>query len=86
MPEIYIQIMVTIIGAGLTSYMGVRVALAEIRGDIKRHEERFAAMDRGATERANDNQRTHVDIDRRLRRLESVYFSRRREQQAEEAE
>lgn len=27
-----------ILGAGLSSYVGVRVAMAEMRGDLKRHE------------------------------------------------
>lgn len=27
-----------IVGAGISSYVGVRVAMAEMRGDLKRHE------------------------------------------------
>ena len=34
----------TMIGSGVMCYIGVRVALAEIRGDVKRHDEQISDM------------------------------------------
>ena len=42
----HLDTIVTIVGAGVLSWAGVRVALAEIRGDIKRHDQLIAAQDK----------------------------------------
>ena len=37
--------LLTIVLAGVSSYVGVKVAIAEIRGDIKRHDEKLSEHD-----------------------------------------
>ncbi len=65
MPNI-VQIIVsviTIIGAGIAAYVGVRVAIAEIRGDIKLHDKALEKHDE-RFDRFED----------RVKRLEQPFF------------
>lgn len=41
--EIWIPVVVTVLGAGFTSYVGVRIAIAEMKGKIQNNKE---AIDR----------------------------------------
>lgn len=61
--------LITILGAGVSVYVGVRVALAEIRRDIRSLESADAALQR-AIERDVSEMRARIE------RLESGYFSR----------
>jgi len=58
-----LQMAITIIGAGVAAYIGVRVAIAEIKGDIKRHDE--------ALEKHDDRFGRFED---RVKRLEQPFF------------
>ena len=57
---------ITILGAGVSVYVGVRVALAEIRMQQKNH-------DREIAEIKNTDIR---EVKERLARLESIYFQK----------
>lgn len=43
--EMILQMAITIVGAGIAAYVGVRIAIAEIRGDIKRHDDALEKHD-----------------------------------------
>lgn len=48
-----------VLGAGVSAYVGVRVALAEVKGDLRRHEDKFEAVEEriGRLERQVDANR-----------------------------
>lgn len=37
----YVMPVITILGAGFSAFLGVKIALAEMRGDLKRHEDQL---------------------------------------------
>lgn len=67
-PQINLLISVAgIIGSGLAAYVGVRVAITEIRGKISAHDDRF-----------KDGDRRQTQVEGRVDRLEGDYFNRKR--------
>lgn len=64
--------LVTVIGAGISVYVGVRVALAEIRRDLRALETADAQLERTVA-------REFSDIRDRVQRLEDTYFRGTRE-------
>lgn len=66
-PQLNLLISVAgIIGAGIASYVGVRVAITEIRGKLNTHERQF-----------QDGERRSTQIEGRVDRLEGEYFRKR---------
>jgi len=63
--------LITIIGSGVGVYVGVRVALAEIRKDIKALENKDADI-------ARLMERDFQDLRGRVSRLEEQYFNKAR--------
>lgn len=55
-----------IIGSGIAAYVGVRVAITEIRGKLNTHDEKF-----------RDGDRRQTQVEGRIDRLEGDYFKRR---------
>ena len=64
--QLFLQL-ITILGAGISVYVGVRVALAEIRRDIRALENSLALY-----QRTTDTK--HDDVVDRIKRLEAGYF------------
>lgn len=60
------NLIVGIIGSGIAAYVGVRVAITEVRGNIKAHDDRF-----------RDGERRSTQIEGRVDRLEGEYFRKR---------
>lgn len=55
---------ITIFGSGFMAYLGVKVAIAELKGEIKRHEDRFKSVESELTshgERLNRLERPHFE-------------------------
>lgn len=67
-PQLQLLISIAgIIGAGIAAYVGVRVAITEVRGQLNTHDEKF-----------RDGDRRQAQCEQRIDRLEGDYFSRRR--------
>lgn len=62
--------LVSMLGAGFASYVGVRVALAEVKRDI-------AAIEKAAEERKLTMAETIMELKSRVTRLETSYFQER---------
>jgi len=56
---------VTVLGSGVSVYVGVKVALAEMRGDLKRHDELFELQGQKIDEATS-----------RIVRLENQFFAK----------
>lgn len=59
------NLIVGIIGSGIAAYVGVRVAITEVRGKLNTHERQF-----------QDGERRSTQIENRVERLEGDYFRR----------
>lgn len=59
--------LLTILGAGVSVYVGVRVALAEMKRDIRAIEESHTAFQRLVD-------RDQSALDRRIQRIEEAFF------------
>ena len=71
-----VSFVIVIVGSGFGSFMGIRVALTEVRGEIKRLEDLYNIAERQRMDVVQQAQRERAEHDRRLRWLEEREFAR----------